>query len=148
MDCLSVARCGKACCGMTCCSVGRCGKTCCGNTWCSVCGKACCGKTWCSVGRCGKALFSVCGEAWHGEGGRQWHLCLLIEEQVMCHRFKTSLTNCRINRKCAGFIRGIAMSTVTRIDGACKKVVKIMIKIIVTTFDIRNGFFTRNNDDH
>lgn len=115
MDCLSVTRCGKACCGMT---------------WCSVCGKAC------------------CGEAWHGEGGRQWHLCLLIEEQVMCHRFKTSLTNCRINRKCAGFIRGIAMSKVTRIDGARKKVVKILIKIIVTTFDIRNGFFTRNNVDH
>ena len=44
--------------------------------------------------------------------------------------------------------RGIMMATVTYIDGVRKKVVKILIKIIVTTFDIRNGFFMRNNDKH
>ena len=97
------------------------------------------------VARLGAACF---GKALHAEGAREWHLRLWTEEPGICHRFKTSPNTAELRGDAPVLAKEHYDGHSDLYRWGAEKVVKILIKIIVTTFDIRNGFFMRNNDKH
>lgn len=116
---------------------GKAWRACFGKAW-----RACCGEAGCSVLWRGIARHGVARVAGRG-------ICAYGLKNLAYTTGSRQATKQRNSEGMRRFWqRGIVMATVTYIDGVWKKVVKILIKIIVTTFDIRNGFFTCNNDDH
>lgn len=94
-----------------------------------------------------RALERHC-KALHAEGAREWHLCLWTEEPCICHWFKASNKTAELRGYAPVWAKGHCDGHSDVYRWGRKKVVKILIKIIVTTFDIRNGIFMRNNDKH